>query len=102
MELHQYGFYLNGKTLIKTITCANLKQAKAKLDFFYPINFNIQIKLIKMNDESIMPFGKYKGEKLANVPAKYLLWLYDQSCNNKELYAYIEENLDALESEVKQ
>jgi uncharacterized protein (DUF3820 family) len=55
-----------------------------------------------MNDESIMPFGKYKGGKLANVPAKYLLWLYDQGCNNKELYAYIEENLDVLESEVKQ
>lgn len=30
-----------------------------------------------MNDESIMPFGKHKGEKLANVPADYLLWLYD-------------------------
>jgi hypothetical protein len=47
MKLHQYGFYLNGETLVETVTCANLKQAKSKLYFFYPINFNIQIKLIK-------------------------------------------------------
>lgn len=26
-----------------------------------------------MTDESIMPIGKYKGEKLANIPAHYLL-----------------------------
>lgn len=30
----------------------------------------------KFTDETLMPFGKYKGEKLINVPASYLLWLY--------------------------
>ena len=27
-----------------------------------------------MTDDSVMPWGKHKGEKLANVPAAYLLW----------------------------
>lgn len=33
---------------------------------------------MKLTDESLMPFGKHKGEKMANVPASYLLWLYDE------------------------
>jgi hypothetical protein len=39
-----YGFYLNGETLLKTVKCSNIQAAKKKLDFSYPINFNIQIK----------------------------------------------------------
>ena len=39
-----YGFYLNGETLLKTVKCSNVQAAKKKLDFSYPINFNIQIK----------------------------------------------------------
>jgi len=30
-----------------------------------------------MQDDDIMPFGKHKGEKMANVPASYLIWLYE-------------------------
>ena len=45
--MKQFGFYLNGETLIKTVTCKDLKSAKAKLDFYYSENFNIQIKFIK-------------------------------------------------------
>ena len=47
MKLKQYGFYVNGETLIKTCTCKSIKQAKAKLDLLYPVNFFIQIKFIK-------------------------------------------------------
>lgn len=43
----EFGFYLNGETLIKKVKCSNIKAAKGKLDFMYPINFNIQIKEIK-------------------------------------------------------
>ena len=54
------------------------------------------------NDESIMPFGKFKGIKMANVPASYLLWLYANGTNLQyNLKNYIEENLDALKSENK-
>ena len=32
-----------------------------------------------MTDESIMPFGKYKGDPIGAVPAAYLLWLYEEN-----------------------
>lgn len=28
------------------------------------------------NDLSLMPFGKYKGEPLQDIPASYLQWLW--------------------------
>ena len=52
-----------------------------------------------MTDESIMPFGKHKGEKMANVPASYLLWIYDNMNLFDDLREYIDENRDALEVE---
>jgi|GEM_PF-2476655 uncharacterized protein (DUF3820 family) len=36
-----------------------------------------------MNDNSIMPFGKYKGNSMANVPDSYLVWIWGQ---NKDRY----------------
>lgn len=39
-----FGFYLNGEKLLKKVVCSDIKKAKAKLDFSYPVNFNIQIK----------------------------------------------------------
>lgn len=54
-----------------------------------------------MNDESIMPFGKYKGEKLANVPPDYLLWLFDNGKCYGEVRQYIEDNLEVLKSEIE-
>lgn len=58
-----------------------------------------------MNDESLMPFGKHKGVKMANVPPEYLIWLYEQSgCLNYARYSdlkkYVEENMDVLKSEI--
>jgi len=47
-----------------------------------------------MTDESIMPIGKYKGEKLANIPAHYLLWLYENTSIYGELRDYIKDNFD--------
>ena len=54
-----------------------------------------------MNDESIMPFGKYKGEKMANIPPDYLLWLYDNGKCYGEVLQYIKENLDVLSAEIR-
>lgn len=48
-----------------------------------------------------MPFGKYKGYKLANVPPEYLLYLLDQGWCNGSLKEYIENNKSTLEQEVK-
>lgn len=57
-----------------------------------------------LSDTSIMPYGKFKGKQLQNVPASYLLWLYDEIKNNtdmnsKYLTAYIEDNMQALKIE---
>ena len=49
-----------------------------------------------MNENSAMPFGKYKGQKLKDVPAGYLLWLYDNFKCSKDLRAYIQESLPFL------
>ena len=54
-----------------------------------------------MDDNSIMPFGKYKGEKMANVPSEYLIWLYENSKVYGGVKEYIKENLDVLKSEIE-
>ena len=53
-----------------------------------------------MTDESIMPIGKYKGQKMANVPAAYLIWLYENGNIYGELKQYIANNLEVMKSEI--
>ncbi len=55
-----------------------------------------------MDDNSLMPFGEHKGKKMANVPAKYLLWAYDQTWIRGDVKKYIEENLDVLKIQAKE
>jgi hypothetical protein len=55
-----------------------------------------------MTDESSMPFGKFKGKKMANVPAGYLLWLHENIELRDPLKTYVKENLDVIKAEVKQ
>jgi uncharacterized protein (DUF3820 family) len=52
-----------------------------------------------MTDNSIMPWGKYAGEKLCNIPASYLIWLYENNKCYGEIKKYIEDNLDDLKNE---
>lgn len=49
-----------------------------------------------------MPYGNHKGSAMANVPANYLLWLYNNGKCNAVVKQYIEENKDVLEYQVKQ
>lgn len=53
--------------------------------------------IMKLTDNSPMPFGTHKGTKMANVPAKYLLWIYEQ---NLDVMNYIKENMEVLQKEV--
>lgn len=46
-----------------------------------------------------MPFGKYQGKPMIDVPAAYLLWLYNKGCDNRPVSKYIQDNLDALNKE---
>ncbi len=55
----------------------------------------------KLTDASLMPFGKYKGVQLIDVPASYLLWAFDQEWCRGSVKEYIAENLDVLKKENK-
>ena len=52
-----------------------------------------------LNDNSLMPWGKHKGEKMANVPASYLLWLFDNGKCCKDVKDYIVKNKEELKIE---
>ena len=54
----------------------------------------------KLTDSSPMPFGKYKGDQMINVPAYYLLWLYETGKCSTNVRDYIEDNIDVLNSEL--
>lgn len=54
-----------------------------------------------LTDNSPMPFGQHKGKAMANVPAQYLLWLYNKGVAHGPVGRYILDNLEALKSEVK-
>lgn len=52
-----------------------------------------------MNDSDKIQFGVYKGTALANVPADYLLWLFDNQKCYGQLKEYIIENKEVLVKE---
>ena len=58
-----------------------------------------------LTDTHKMPFGKYKGTPMQDVPVSYLHWLWHQinapTKNNVEVLEYIKENMDALKMENK-
>lgn len=54
-----------------------------------------------MNDDSIMPWGKWKGRQMADVPADYLLWLYENNKASGEVLQYIKDNLEVIKHQVK-
>lgn len=56
---------------------------------------------VTYTDETPMPFGKYKGTKLANVPASYLLWLYENGNTFGAMRDYLRDNLDVIKEEIK-
>ncbi len=67
-------------------------------------------------DDSIMPFGKYKDERLKDVPASYLKWFFDENHdkykgtitppdtanNNLLLYNYINNCMNAITQDLKE
>lgn len=61
-------------------------------------------KKYKELENFLMPFGKHKGEKLANIDASYLLWLYN-ACEDKDLpeevKLYVEETKEVLLKEIQ-
>jgi uncharacterized protein (DUF3820 family) len=54
-----------------------------------------------MTDNDLMPWGKYKGKKMANVPADYLLWLLDNHKCSGSVKQYITDMKSVLQNEAK-
>lgn len=55
-------------------------------------------------EEMKMPFGKYKGEPMQDVPASYFHYLWTNGMKEDKqspVAAYIRENLNALKMEHK-
>lgn len=57
---------------------------------------------MKLTDDSPMPYGRYEGDAMIDVPASYLIWLYENNKCNVEVNEYIEDCIDALRKEIKE
>lgn len=56
----------------------------------------------KLTDNDPMPYGKWIGHKMANVPPDYLLWLLENDKCSAAVKMYVEENKAFLILERKQ
>ena len=58
-----------------------------------------------MTDSDLMPFGKFKGTKMANVPSSYLKHIYDEGIVTvfkwNPVFHYIKDNMDVIETDIK-
>jgi uncharacterized protein (DUF3820 family) len=55
-----------------------------------------------LKDNDLMPFDKHKDTKMIDVPAKYLLYIYENDmCSNDRVKQYIEDNLDVIKQQAK-
>lgn len=60
--------------------------------------------IVKLKDTDPMPFGKYKGTAMANVPAGYLIWFKEngyKNPSNTAVFKYIFDNWAAIQQEYK-
>lgn len=57
-----------------------------------------------LTDNDLMPFGQHAGKKMANVPAHYLIYIYDKGWCERypSVKQYISNNLDELKKEIGQ
>ena len=54
-----------------------------------------------LKDTDIMPWGAHKGKAMINIPAHYLIWIYENNKCSGDVKKYIEDNMDVLKLEVK-
>jgi|SRR5579859_7241448 len=59
-----------------------------------------QYKGQKLKDDSKMPYGIHQGEKMANIPPDYLVWLFENNKCSPAVAFYVSENLDNLKKEI--
>ena len=58
-----------------------------------------------MTDEDLMPFGMYEGQKMANVPPDYLMWIHKtvkpSTLTYRRVLKYIDDNMESIEKELE-
>jgi len=61
------------------------------------------IKLPPMTDKDIMPMGKHKGTSMGNVPAQYLMYMYEGNMFDSfpRVKQYVIDNLEVIKQELK-
>lgn len=47
-----------------------------------------------LDDDSLMPWGKYAGERMEDVPDAYLKFMYDEGKVDKAVKLYIEDYMN--------
>jgi uncharacterized protein (DUF3820 family) len=55
-----------------------------------------------LQDEDPMPYGKYKGTPMADVPTDYLHWLWENGVKGDktgQMHDYIKRSMSALKEE---
>ena len=56
---------------------------------------------MEISENDTMSFGKHFGKKLANVPADYLIYMYDSGKIYGSVRQYVQENEELLRKETK-
>lgn len=51
------------------------------------------------DDDTLMPFGRYKGQALEDIPGAYFLALEKHGISDNNLQLYIDENRSFLEAD---
>ena len=54
----------------------------------------------KLEDDSLMPYGQHKGKQMADVPAKDLIWLYENDRCSSSVRDYIKRNIEVLKGQI--
>lgn len=54
-----------------------------------------------LTDDSLMPSGKYKGDKMIDVPAIYFMYIYDNGMCRAEVHEYIKDNYNVILEQAK-
>jgi hypothetical protein len=72
---------------LRILYCLDIIQKQPKKSTFYYRKAEI---VPKINPRYKMPFGKYKGQLLSDIPKNYLIWLTSQEKLPRQIELYLE------------
>lgn len=72
-----------------------------RLSYGYTPDSGSNARKAALTDNSLMPYGQHQGSKMIDVPASYLIWLYDNKKCSGSVWDYIANRLADLREEAK-